>query len=96
MAWQVTIDEQDTLVNGAVQDAPFDLATTFRLADGVSQTAQGLLDPNDADLYSIGMLFAGSYLFSGTLASWFDGAGYAGAGVPYLRLYNSSGTAVTN
>jgi len=91
MAWQVTIDEQDTLVNGSVTDAPFSLSTTFRLAQGGAQAAFGLLTANDRDLYSLGTLYKGSYTFTATTSSWFSGSGYSGSGAPLLLLFTDAG-----
>jgi len=60
MAWTTTRDEQDTLAAGAYQDAPFDPATTFRLAEGAALAAQGLLTAGDRDLYSLGTPYKGT------------------------------------
>ena len=91
MAWQVTIDEQDTLVNGSVTDAPFNLSTTFRLAQGSAQAAFGLLPASDRDLYSLGTLYKGSYTFTATISSWFSGSGYSGSSAPLLLLFTDAG-----
>lgn len=96
MAWQATIDEQDTLVNGGVTDAPFSLSTTFRLAQGTAQAAFGLLTGGDRDLYSLGTLYKGSYTFTAGTSSWYQGSGFSGTGVPLLLLYTDTGAGTSS
>lgn len=96
MAWTTTRDEQDTLAAGAYQDAPFDLATTFRLAEGAALAAQGLLTAGDRDLYSLGTLYKGTYTFVGSVVSWYAGSGFGGTAAPLLRLYKDTGAAASS
>jgi peptidyl-prolyl cis-trans isomerase A (cyclophilin A) len=94
MAWVATIDEQDLpLTGGGYQDAPFNLATTFRLAPGAGQKALGLLTASDNDVYSLGVLPVGSYTFTVALGTWYSGAGFGGASLPTLGLFSSAGGA---
>ena len=94
MAWAATIDEQDLpLADGGHQDAPFSLATTFRLAPGAGQKALGLLAASDNDVYSLGVLPAGSYAFTVAAGTWYGGAGFGGTSLPTLGLFSSAGGA---
>jgi len=95
MPWTATIDEQDRpLAGGGHDDAPFDLSTTFRLAEGLGQKAQGLLTAGDADLYSLGVLYKGTYTFSTAVSVWSALPGFGGAAAATLHLYRSSGERV--
>ncbi len=95
MAWALTIDESSLpRADGSYEDAPFSLATTFRLAPGAGRQALGLLTTADNDVYSLGVLPAGSYAFTVTLGAWYSGAGFGGTSLPTLRLYNSERVSV--
>lgn len=94
MAWASTIDEQDQpLAGGGYQDAPFNLATPFRLAPGGGQKALGLLTADDNDVYSLGVLPVGRYTFTVALGTWYGGAGFGGTVLPTFGLFSSAGGA---
>ncbi|MGA1288766.1 MAG: hypothetical protein ACO3ZK_14800 [Rubrivivax sp.] len=76
-------------------DAPFSLATTFRLAEGGAQAALGLLTAGDRDLYSLGTLYKGSYTFTASPSAWFSGSGFSGTSVPLLLLFKDTGAATS-
>ena len=99
MAYTITYDEKyfgsSSLNAAAYPDAPNSIGTSFQIAEGIYNAANGLLTARnflaDADYYSMGTLAKGNYAVNASNGYWFAGAGYSNYVDPVVTVYNSLG-----
>ena len=102
MAYTITYDEKyfgfPSSSAAAYPDAPNSIGTSFQIAEGIYNAANGLLTARnflaDADYYSMGPLAKGSYSVNASNGYWFAGAGYSSYVDPVITIYNSLGAFV--